>query len=405
MSKTTPFSEVGRSGGTRSGFKVGCGTVLILQALLIGLVSFGSAVQEALSLPFLATIGLRTAHYDVVKAYNMSYLEGRWYYEPKPFNMRTGVHKCCTWDPGYNDSLYVSAPWCRVEGNEEPHTVVATVGHNCYCATYPEELGENKAKNLPLGEWIFVHDHRYVPRFNAKAFCNILRDRYVIFLGDSTFSQTAAALANHILEGDGSCAKQVRTFLSDTLEKEPNKRGPDLSTAYQRIIDQKFDSIVILGVGAHLNDLESYKKHIAKASKYMSTVADENVHGPHVRVLWKTNNPPHYNCASIREPFVAATLPGRHLGEVNDPKQCGSGPACQHSYGFWNHAVLYDKLAMKTMAEAVSGFLDVSPLYLRGDSKSTDCLHFCTHNITHNPLNHVSRLVYQALLEPGRIVY
>ena len=403
MSKTSSFTEVGGSGGSRSGFKLGCGTVLILQTLLILLFSFGTAVQEALSLPFLATVGLRSVHYTDIRTYNMSYLEGRWYYEPKPFNMRRGVHKCCTWDHGYNDPLYVSAPWCRREGHEEPHTVVATGGHICYCATYPEEHAANQTKDLPLGEWIFVHNHRYVPRFSAKAFCDILGDRYIVFLGDSTFLQTAAALANHILEGDGSCAKQVRTLLSDTLEKEPHKRGPDLSTAYQGIIDKEFDSIVVLGVGAHLNDVANYTKHISKAAKYLSTLADENVLGPHVRALWKTNNPPHYNCASIREPFVAETLPGRYLGEVNDPKQCSSGDECQ--YGFWKHVVLYDKLAMMAMAEVVSGFLDVSPLYLRGDSKATDCLHFCAHNITHNPLNHVSRLLYQALLEPGRLVY
>lgn len=216
-------------------------------------------------------------------------------------------------------------------------------------------------------------------KFDGKLFCKLLKNRTILFIGDSTMEQSAAALINAIRYDSGGCQMSVTHALSDTLILAHKLHNPqDRGLYWSDWVNIYRPDIVIMSVGPHISNLEQYTKiiHNVKKDYLKNTTYDFDL-------IWKTIN---YGGCSLDANI-----------EINWTSYNASK---KYNYMYFDK---FDNIA-KDILGSIVPILDVSALSKRGDAHPSsngklfkskfDCLHFCWPG----PLTLIARLLQQHLM-------
>lgn len=250
-------------------------------------------------------------------------------------------------------------------------------GRGCEC---DRRLGQTSQHEREMYVWKPKQCH--LSEWNSTLFCQLLSNRTVLMVGDSTMEQTSVTLISMIRKTSTSCANQILFARSDYLIWE---RFGKEKTWIQNL-DLHHPDILILNAGAWLKDegdmetvLDSITTEI-KRRKHASQRLPS--------LLWKSQSPGHRDCDKFQTPLTASI----ELA-INRSNQV-------HKFNWHLHRA-FDLQARKAIFSVNGSVLDVSPLYLRPDShpgsNSTaggDCLHYCIPG----PLDLFSRLLLHELV-------
>ena len=332
------------------------------------------------------------------------YTKGKWIY-----NNDSALHKnfiCC--QTTNNDYMQ---PIC-VPNLERKGFVGSSEGymlfHDDVCSCDREDGTRFKVSERERYQW--KPSTCRLLEWDAVQFCKLLGDRKMLFLGDSNNEQSAITLVNMINDADEVCSENIRFMWIPHLE---------LSTlTSEEMIDLKkdFPDFIIASAGSHFHEDSGKEDFKAAFDQFVTTVID--IHSQSVSThnkaakqrkfhfIWKTNNPPHYECKKYTEP-TTERVPFLH--SMNPQSK-------------WDWLDSYDEYArnatisLVTSSGSSSGgsgssgiktpptssgssvpqmiYLDMSPLLYRPDAHpKDDCLHYCAPG----PLDLFPRLLLQRL--------
>lgn len=193
--------------------------------------------------------------------------------------------------------------------------------------------------------------------WNATQFCELLGNRTVLLVGDSTMQQTGAALASRITTDAPpmkGCAPQVAIG-------RINKFGPERkqTDAIQHINAVKPD-IVVVNTGAHFMTTTEFARDLM----YLKTLYQNlqaNYH-KNITFVWKTMNPGHVNCSQTSG------------GPLNEDWSHHHSREDLYQWYLFPYQDTYAKHFVRS--QMGMRVIDMSPLYYRQDAHS-DCLHYC----------------------------
>jgi hypothetical protein len=194
--------------------------------------------------------------------------------------------------------------------------------------------------------------------WNATQFCELLGNRTILLVGDSTMHQTGAALASRITWDTGSlkgCADHISIGRINRLGWEP-KQTPVID--YVKLAKP---DILILNTGAHFMIPVQWEEDLITNFKPLQEAIRQNVE-KNVTIVWKTMNPGHVNCS--QESGGPLNTDWSHQHSSSDLYQ-------------WYIFAHQDRFARHYIQDVLGlQVIDMSPLYYRQDAHS-DCLHYC----------------------------
>ena len=193
--------------------------------------------------------------------------------------------------------------------------------------------------------------------WNATQFCDLLDNRIILMIGDSTIGQTGAALVSRLtydIPNQKSCSNNIAILRIDKI-----------SVDYDNIIKYIKEiqpDIIIFNTGAHFASMKPFHEEI---TIYFTKLYNE-IHAistKQVQLLWKTMNPGHINCST------------QSNGELNiDWKYNSTNTEDKYH---WNIFAQQDNYMKYYIPQHFNmKIIDMSPLYYRQDAHS-DCLHYC----------------------------
>jgi hypothetical protein len=349
-----------------------------------------------------------------------AFSQGEWKFHA---NTSRPIVPCCSID-GYFPKIHANMSQCTSQTIQRWDLRRNPVGIKnwCRCNHNNPETGLPPPPKVQ-GEWVWTPNDaaKRKPKWDAKLFCWLLKDRNMYFLGDSTTRQTRTALQIMILMGKATCANQLKEWSSDFLVpfKVPSARNPERGHSTSHYMDPLLKStsgaeaIVVANVGPHVNNQEDYKSVLEWFKRYMSEnsgVIDHHVDQGNghddvptqltrtngkVKVYWKTSNPSHYTChgRSMGQPILSkdALLTD---GELNS----------NSPYGHHNNIVKRDRWAVEALYPHVTGIIDMTPLYLRPDGHTPDCFHSCWDQYTGSPIEYFAIAMLDVLQNPDKRV-
>ena len=158
--------------------------------------------------------------------------------------------KCCTWDDEFindpevcgNGKIRRVYQQCYVGSNV---FVQQAGGNACSCDV---NQGRSTVNAREKFDWIpsFCTLHPW----NAPLFCELLGNRTIMLVGDSTMEQSASTLMAMIQSGQGGCAEQIKACRNDYLYFGIKQGELSLKPYYQLF----HPDIVVLTFGAHAKD-------------------------------------------------------------------------------------------------------------------------------------------------------
>ena len=314
---------------------------------------------------------------------NTEYLNGRW--EPlTPEEAMKKSYPCCA---GHAVSVEHDIPKCQIQnewplyGKEMSGKIPRSMGHGCSCIV--NALLDGKITNvnrlLPIQMYEWRPKGCEMVKWSAKQFCDVLGNRTILMVGDSTMQQTAVALFSRLVEEQAVCLSQVDFELSDNLVYSPfESRGANLIAQ----LSKHWSRILIFSVGPHV--LEYAEKQYENRTQdsfmhcfYPKLKFDMEFIRQHLwkpdKIVYKTQNPGHFGCEAHNAPVddVAKLQQEHQPSEYEYPWYLGS---------------LVDERMIETLKDE-PGFqvINMSPLDGRPDahafqgapSDSKDCLHYC----------------------------
>jgi len=212
-----------------------------------------------------------------------------------------------------------------------------------------------------------------LPAFDAHKFCDALGPGRIHLFGDSQMQQASATLMNMLIgghqDGEQHCTPQVTFHLSDYLIGAPDERGEVAS------FDKYDGDIYILGLGAWVHNRKKY-------SDTIDIMYDK------IKKRLSEPNPPM---------FIWKTVSGAGCGPINTIAVDHADPS--YTYDLFP---TYDAMAREKLSPLGVKFIDLSPLYLRGDAHPThqgDCLHFCAPG----PVDIFPRLLHHVMQEHAEV--
>lgn len=117
---------------------------------------------------------------------------------------------CCGWDnahykadPEHCGTTSTKTNWTEHSGQTKFYQQVG--GHACTCRNFRDQY-----------KWV---SEDYLPEFDASATCQLLGNRTVLMIGDSTMQQAASTLMNMVFAA--GCQTQMMFAAADTLIGEP----------------------------------------------------------------------------------------------------------------------------------------------------------------------------------------
>ena len=133
-------------------------------------------------------------------------------------NVTKKSFQCCTWDKEFsndpevcgNEKITRFYQECYVGSN----IVVQQAGGNA-CSCDAALQGRSTVNARENYDWVpsFCMLHHW----NASFFCELLGNRTILLVGDSTMEQSASTLMAMIQSGEGGCADQIKACRSDFL--------------------------------------------------------------------------------------------------------------------------------------------------------------------------------------------
>ena len=163
--------------------------------------------------------------------------------------------------------------------------------------------------------------------WDARKFCQVLGQRRLLFVGDSTVQQVAALTANHVEhayrrrgEPGLGCASQLEYALADTLVHRPMRdehgnTGSNRGHRWSTWVDMYKPDIVVLGAGPHVYGRANFVTLLAE-------VAEEHARRfPQVQLFWQTTTAAFCGAAPLSRP--PSRTPGfwaAHPGGLYDPR-------------------------------------------------------------------------------------
>jgi hypothetical protein len=300
---------------------------------------------------------------------NNQHIHGRWI-----FNSQSTLRKkyyCCGYDAHDAYDPVNCAPMGKFErlylvGKSERRTVNYSIpmgGHACACDYRGGTL--KSLSDRERFEW--VPDFCKLERFHGEQFCALLGPSKILFVGDSTMQQQAVTLMNHLLHSGGSCGGNI-TYGRNDFVVAPHGR---LHMDWGDFIEKSEATIIILSLGTHYKDMDSYRKawHLLEA-KYHSL--RDNLNLEKTTILIRTLNPahvPHDRNATITEPL--RSLPYIEKSDRND------------IHGHYIQPI-FDEISKQYARKLGFGIIDMSPLSYRIDAHpgvgawGKDWLHYCS---------------------------
>jgi hypothetical protein len=224
-------------------------------------------------------------------------------------------------------------------------------GSGCSC----DRNAENRSQINIVDSYDWAPSYCKLLEWNATQFCELLNNRTLLLVGDSTMHQSAGTLISMITYGGGKCAPNVVFGRSNDLWKWP-KYSNNLYDWVEMIKPEP--DLILFSAGAHIHSYTGYIevwRHLREQVQRIRQLTNATL-------IWKTQYPGHLNCHEHKEPITHFKL-----GE----------PAKDRFQ--WNLLPLFDQMAIQYSQELDIKILDMSPLYLRPDAHPYgDCLHFCT---------------------------
>jgi hypothetical protein len=285
---------------------------------------------------------------------------GEWASTP---NKTFAAPVCCGWD-----ASLLNPPICGIENYQE------FGGHACMCSDFTDE---------------YTWKEPGLPDFDPVETCQLLGNRTVSFIGDSTMQQTAATLMNAL--HSHVCKRQVSFLHSDTLV-DRNYGKSNRGKHWRQAIDDMLQApdIVILSTGAHIPGVTSFKRVVREVLEGIQNVTKTTY--PNTTFVWKTQ------------------MPGGCTPEIafkNDPARAAKESNFTNANRY-NHKQFYgrDLFALSLLQKLEMPSLDMRALYSRSDahpssraktSPDVDCLHMCSPG----PLDIIAPMFQRLLTQIG----
>jgi hypothetical protein len=199
-------------------------------------------------------------------------------------------------------------------------------------------------------------------QWNATLFCELLGERVILMVGDSTMHQTGAALMSRITwdrPNADSCAPNLALGRINMFGQEDG-----MAKLKGSIIAVQPD-ILILNTGAHFLLSSTYEADL----QHLDTLREEvfKYYPRNISIVWKTMNPGHVNCSAAPNGPLTESWDHRHTGN-------------RDLYNWWMQPKM-DQLAKQKAQQLGFGLVDMTPLYYGSDAhpygRRNDCLHYC----------------------------
>lgn len=233
----------------------------------------------------------------------------------------------------------------------------------------------------------FRNQHKWIPytcslpNWNAVAFCQLLGERKILFLGDSLMAQTAAVFMNNA--HSGGCQTQIIYGSTDTLV-DRDLGVLNRGMRWSQHVREVNPDIVIVNAGAHVRRLYTFRAMLVEL------LDEHDEFFPDLPLLWRSQYPGGCSPSLLRE------LPGEaywmtHRSEYNHRK-----------------FLEWDSIAKSTIRSHKNPnvhFLDMTPLHYRFDAHvrnysnvpgRMDCLHFCVPGVLDE---YFPRVLHKAVAE------
>jgi hypothetical protein len=237
-------------------------------------------------------------------------------------------------------------------------------GHACECDKREGRYTLNRRER-----YVWVPSNCSLLPWDSELFCKSLRNRTILFIGDSTMGQSANALMSMLHEASASCTSQI--FFS----RKYHDIGP-----FQGFIShlKKWNpSITILNYGAHAKDDRDIWTALSNIKRELDKPEFKNTHLSNISFVWRTNNGGHVNCGNYTAPSEFTYY---------DPS------VDMYRWSLFPH---WDEMGKNFSREMGWKVLDVSPMYSRHDAHPGrgDCLHYCLPG----PIDLISTILLQML--------
>lgn len=252
-------------------------------------------------------------------------------------------------------------------------------GRGCEC---DHRLGQNKVHDRE--KWAWSPSDCALQQWDASQFCQVLQNRSILMVGDSTMEQSAATLIAMVLAAEEymvGCASRLSYARSDYLIWE--RFGKEKT--WVQNMDKESPDILILTAGAWLEDTGDMETVLNSITREIDLRRSKSGRVP--VILWKTQNPGHFDCHAFTAPITP--------GEENALNRSSA-----HKYN-WHLHKKFDAQARLAMMSINGSTIDMSPMYYRPDSHpgsimppGGDCLHYCMAG----PLDLFPQLLFHKLM-------
>jgi hypothetical protein len=264
---------------------------------------------------------------------------------------------CCSWDADFKETdVCKKTPKNRFGDYFGSNQVLNQMeGHACWC------------KDWLKNEYEWVPENCAFPKWNSDLFCELLGERRILFVGDSTQQQSAVSLMNQIFwysSPGKSCADRIVFAMGDTLVGR-KFGGRNKGRIWTDAVDQYNPDIVILAVGPHVKQVNDYIAILREVINVRKEKYKEKL------FFWRTQFPA--GCSS----HILESFPEEHFWDNYRGSQ----------YNYRRFAD-WDDIARKEWSTVENSYiLDLKPMYYRADVhvssrdpdtvRKRDCLHFC----------------------------
>ena len=252
-------------------------------------------------------------------------------------------------------------------------------------ANYPSMVGWNACEcNDFVDEYVW-ESPTLDQHFNASDTCRMLRNRKVLYIGDSTGHEVASTLMNSFRPMGETCHTNIYFAISDTLIRQ--KYGAmNRGWRWNRYVQKVNPDIVIVSVGAHINANDTV--YLSIVDQVLHEMVEMKKERPNIQFAWQTQ------------------VPAGCTDNITSPHNVSIAGEMSMKLPNYNHGRFFqrDLMLISRLQEIQMPYLDLRMLYSRTDShvnlqadgmKVADCLHICVPG----PLDVIGRLFHKLLLE------